>query len=67
MAFKNKLKLILGVIVALTTLLIYSCQTESFLSEEVVLDLPAAPYAYNLGTNDHPPRLGRVLCLRFRA
>lgn len=61
MAIKNKIKLLLGLIVAAATLLIYSCQPESFLSQEVKLDLPATPYAYNVGNNDHLPTLGRVL------
>jgi cytochrome c peroxidase len=61
MATKNKIKLLLGVIVAAATLVIYSCQTEELLSQEVVLDLPSTPYTYNVGDNDHLPTLGRVL------
>ena len=39
----------------------YNCQTEDIVSGNLVLDLPATPYAYTVASNDHLPTLGRVL------
>lgn len=40
---------------------LYSCETNEIETREMVLDLPATPYAYQMGEKDELPTLGRVL------
>lgn len=43
------------------SVVMYSCETQDVVSKEPVLQLPATPYSYQMGSKDELPTLGRVL------
>ena len=48
-------------VLAVFSVTMYSCETNTIETKQLVLDLPTAPYSYSMGANDELPTLGRVL------
>jgi cytochrome c peroxidase len=57
--------LFLAVLVAFSATM-YSCETNGIESRESILELPATPYEYQMGSKDELPTLGRVLLYDVR-
>jgi cytochrome c peroxidase len=55
------LKFLFLAVLAAFSVTMYSCETQGIESRESVLELPTAPYSYQMGSKDELPTLGRVL------